>query len=550
MLVLALGMSAAAHSGTPLKDSQLPKPSGLFGLPFAGPAGPDTWMVGQVYGNTTGAYRMRNTDYRSGQGIHFGLDLAAPCGTPVLAIGTGVVQEVDGPHGSPPHNLVIDHGNGLSSLYGHLLKKPTLKVGQRVKRGQVVAVSGDSELTCHSSQHLHLEIRDTSHMRFFNPTQYIQADWDTLYLQGAFYRGFQRDLGNMRKWQFPEDQPQVFRGGPLLNQFDLSWPPDQAQHTPQQGVFAGYQPVKIEWPGKEIRLTSGGCCVQPEFTPDSSRVMFMDRPDTKSPLGWYAVQPQGKPQALLPLGWYSPDLQQQVLPGALFMHPQHPEQEGLVHTVPAGVGEVFWAPDGSSFAWNEIEEKGTSDVWPSTLQLSSSQSSSFKPVTLYGGYAGGVRGFLDRDTLIVVGRKALQQKLQTMYTLNLHTQQTRTLETAQEIRGVSISKNGKWVAYLLSFSPHHKNGLFVVNREGRRLQVPGFGSYRWKDEDTLLLVPMKDTPQRHTVHHWTVGDPELRPLVQLSGKISNDQWVVSPDGKNLAYVQSQDHNIYGLKLPE
>ena len=90
MLILVISTTGAAHTGTALKDSQVPKPAGLFGLPFAGPAGPDTWMVGQVYGNTTGAYRMRSTDYRSGQGIHFGLDLAAPCGTPVLAIGDGV----------------------------------------------------------------------------------------------------------------------------------------------------------------------------------------------------------------------------------------------------------------------------------------------------------------------------------------------------------------------------------------------------------------------------------------------------------------------------
>lgn len=548
MLLLIISTTGAAHTGPALKDSQVPKPAGLFGLPFAGPAGPDTWMVGQVYGNTTGAYRMRSSGYRSGQGIHFGLDLAAPCGTPVLAIGDGVVQEVDGSHGSPPHNLVIDHGNGLSSLYGHLLKKSSLKVGQKVKKGQVVAFSGDSEQTCHSSEHLHLEIRDSSHVRFFNPSLYIQADWDSLDLQGAFYRGFQRDLHDLRKWQFPEDQPQVYRGGPLLNRFELSWPPDQAQHTPQQGKFSGYEPLSIGWPETEFRLTSDGCCALPEFTPDSSRVMFMDRPDEKSPAGWYAVQPRGKPQPLLPLGWPSPDLQQRVLPGALFTQPAGLE-EGFVHTVPAGVSEVFWAPDSSSFAWNEIEGKGTSDLWPTTIHLSGSMPLVSKPFTQYGGYAGGVRGFLDSNTLLLVGRKSLKQKAQEMFSLNLQTRQIRILESAQEIRGVSISPNGKWVAYFLAFNEDHQNGLFVVNREGKKLQVPGFGSYRWKDEDTLLLVPLKASPYNHTVHAWTVGEQKIKPLIALSGKISHDQWVVSPDGQHLAYVNSSDHNIYGFKLP-
>ena len=80
-----------------------------FQLPFAQSPGLDTWLMGQPYGNTTGAYRQRLTTYGASGGIHFGLDLSAPCGTPVVAIADGVVFAVDGPFGSPPHNLTIDH---------------------------------------------------------------------------------------------------------------------------------------------------------------------------------------------------------------------------------------------------------------------------------------------------------------------------------------------------------------------------------------------------------------------------------------------------------
>jgi len=144
-----------------------------FGLPFVEPPGPSTWLMVQPYGNTVGAFRQRNTTYRAGQGLHFGIDFAARCGTPVVAIGDGVVSEVDAMfHGAGPHNLTIDHPNGYASFYGHLLERPALSPGQPVRRGQVVAKVGDPDGTCRSRPHLHLEIRDApGHRRAYNPVQ-------------------------------------------------------------------------------------------------------------------------------------------------------------------------------------------------------------------------------------------------------------------------------------------------------------------------------------------------------------------------------------------
>ena len=58
-----------------------------FGLPFADPPGPSTWLLVQAYGNTTTAFRWRLSQYGAGQGLHFGLDFSARCGTTVVAIG-------------------------------------------------------------------------------------------------------------------------------------------------------------------------------------------------------------------------------------------------------------------------------------------------------------------------------------------------------------------------------------------------------------------------------------------------------------------------------
>ncbi len=217
--VTALLPSSAAQAETP-------KP---FTLPFQAPPGPATWLLVQTYGNTIGAYRQRSTTYGASQGIHFGIDFSAPCGTELVAMADGVIYAVDAlSFGSAPHNLLIDHPDaGYTVLYGHLLERPNLQAGQAVSAGDVVALVGDPAETCFGRPHLHLEIRSMSNRaRKFNPVLLIQADWNNLSLVGPFGRAFQRDLDDPRKWQHLDDQPEAVSGGPLLNDFANPWPPD------------------------------------------------------------------------------------------------------------------------------------------------------------------------------------------------------------------------------------------------------------------------------------------------------------------------------------
>jgi murein DD-endopeptidase MepM/ murein hydrolase activator NlpD len=209
-------------------QAETPKP---FILPFKQPPGPATWLLGQTYGNTTGAYRQRATTYGASQGIHFGVDFSAPCGTELIAMADGVIYAVDAlSFGSAPHNLLIDHPeSGYTVLYGHVLERPTLQAGQVVSAGDVVALSGDPAETCYGRPHLHLEIRAMNNRaRKFNPVPLIQADWDNLSLIGSFSRTFQRDLDDPRKWQQLDDQPEAVSGGILLNDFAHPWPPDRS----------------------------------------------------------------------------------------------------------------------------------------------------------------------------------------------------------------------------------------------------------------------------------------------------------------------------------
>ena len=196
-----------------------------FDLPMQGDPGPSNWFVTQLYGNTVSAARNADDLYAAGQGIHFGVDFAAACGTPVVAIGEGTIFANDGPYGSPPHNLVIQHPNGYFSLYGHLEVRSSLQVGQPVQRGDVVGQVGDpASSICDRAPHLHLEIRTDDMREAVNPVPLIDADWRRLTAGASITGGgFAVDLENASQWQRIDDQPEIRFRGPRLNDYDYPW---------------------------------------------------------------------------------------------------------------------------------------------------------------------------------------------------------------------------------------------------------------------------------------------------------------------------------------
>ncbi|TGN74921.1 M23 family metallopeptidase [Streptomyces bauhiniae] len=108
---------------------------------------------------------------------HSGQDFAVPTGTEVLAAHGGTVVKA-GPNGAgdgPAYGnaVVIKHGNGLYSQYAHL-SRVDVKVGQVVKTGQHIALSGSTGNS--TGPHLHFEIRKTpNYGSAVNPVTFLKA---------------------------------------------------------------------------------------------------------------------------------------------------------------------------------------------------------------------------------------------------------------------------------------------------------------------------------------------------------------------------------------
>lgn len=125
---------------------------------------PSIWPVA---GEVTDTFGGRRNPFGGGSEFHSGQDIRAPRGTPVYAAANGVVT-LAGTQSGYGNIVVIDHGNGLMTRYGHL-SKIEATLGQEVKRGELVGEVGSTGRS--TGPHLHYEVRinDTA----VNPGHYL-----------------------------------------------------------------------------------------------------------------------------------------------------------------------------------------------------------------------------------------------------------------------------------------------------------------------------------------------------------------------------------------
>jgi murein DD-endopeptidase MepM/ murein hydrolase activator NlpD len=128
---------------------------------------PSMWPV---MGHITASFGER-LDPFSGEGeFHTGVDVAADYGAPVHATADGIVilAQNDAGYG---RLVVIDHGFGITTWYGHLSAFGTI-VGSRVKRGQVIGYVGISGRS--TGPHVHYEVRVNNAP--VNPWRYMKSN--------------------------------------------------------------------------------------------------------------------------------------------------------------------------------------------------------------------------------------------------------------------------------------------------------------------------------------------------------------------------------------
>lgn len=114
-------------------------------------ASPSGWPAA---GKISSGFGMREHPRYGDRRMHTGIDITMPRGTPLHATADGVVSFADRSGGNG-NIVVIEHGHGLTTVYAHNTRN-TVKPGQTVKRGQVIAYSGSTGIS--TGPHVHYEV--------------------------------------------------------------------------------------------------------------------------------------------------------------------------------------------------------------------------------------------------------------------------------------------------------------------------------------------------------------------------------------------------------
>ena len=105
------------------------------------------------------------------QKLHTGMDFTAPVGTEIYATGNGVVNKIEKDGRGYGNNVIINHGYGYETLYGHM-SKIIVRAGQKVSRGDLIGYVGNSGSS--TGPHLHYEVRKNNNP--INPVNYYFND--------------------------------------------------------------------------------------------------------------------------------------------------------------------------------------------------------------------------------------------------------------------------------------------------------------------------------------------------------------------------------------
>jgi len=545
--ILFLSLCILIISGA-ITNAQTPPEQKPFIFPVAEPASASTWLLSQPYGNTIGAYRFGAQWYAAGQFLHFGIDVSMPCGTELIAVANGEVAGVDQlSRGAGPHNLILRFADlGVTVLYGHLLERPTVVVGQPVVQGEIIALSGDPDLTCDSRPHLHLEVRSLDYATAYNPVEYIDAPWHALAGVGAFSDTiFQQDLTYPRRWMDIADQPPVRFGATRLNNYRQPYPPPELLRVPDiPSIAPEPQPFPTVW--DITPLTDNGCCYQSWWEPtDNQHIYVIDGAENtqasviqiplNNPLDSVMVQP-APPSTTSTDGTHTIT----YAPSETIITRKSDGQTWFF-ILPGQYPSL--SPDNQALIWVQGDS-------PSQLWLASLDGTRYEAIWRTDGRASAQ--WIDNNRLLLSINLPNSRRNTTLAIFDSQNGTLFELGTWYNLRRVKVAPGGGHIAfYSLYNQDSSQDGTYVIatTPNASPQQLPWFADYRWRDAESLFYITY-DSSDIHQLHGYNINSQQSTPLTDPTTQpftVANGNWSVSPDGQQIIFHNALDKNLWWLR---
>lgn len=334
--------------------------------------------------------------------------------------------------------------------------------------------------------------------------------------------------------------------------------PDAPNTSDSSAPLSGISTTAAALP-KFVQLTSGGCCVQPFFSPDDTQALFIDKSSPDATTGIYGVplsQPLSTPTLFTPLlGPFSRDMSLAVdlIGGKTTLQKRTGDAPPWV--INNGGRVISFSPDNTLIAWNVSQDSGNFDVRRSEVWIANLDGSAARRVLVR--YGGGIQGWMDDSQRFLVGGKANRNDPTTTLSIfDLRDNSLRDVYSADRMRGFNLSPDGNWLVFFIAQSRQSDmNGMYLLDLKTPNAQPKRqdwFGAYRWRNNTQLLYVPLISGAPSSELRQLNIETGATEVLLPASAdspfKIGNGDWDTSRDGRHLLFVSARDRNIWLLNL--
>jgi WD40-like Beta Propeller Repeat len=313
-------------------------------------------------------------------------------------------------------------------------------------------------------------------------------------------------------------------------------------------------PTATQVPAPTLRqLTEGKCCTQPFWSADSRMVMFIDKPAENAPTGFYAVDVTAPaPPKLISehVTFFSSDMQFAISYDAVNATIER-LSDGQKWQIHNGGRTVLLSPNHKYVVWNESGQNGPIETRVTTVMMANTDGTDGHP--LGSALRAGVSAWLDDDRLLMTARPNRTSQEVTLSVYSLSGGPSRVLATSEHLRNALPSPDGTWVAYTIVFDKDpEQNGLWLIRADaGTARKLDFWGSVQWRDNHRIVYVPLLSNSTNHAFYEYDAETGVHRRLTDpsvTSFKIANGDWVVSPDGSKIVFLETKDLNLWMWSL--